>query len=122
VHPGWSIVALLVCTLASLLVFWAMLTNRFFSGTVRIQTERNHVVVEDGPYRYVRHPGYSGALLFTMASPVALGSWYALIPAALTSAVLVLRTAFEDATLRAELNGYGAYARRVSARLVPRIW
>jgi protein-S-isoprenylcysteine O-methyltransferase Ste14 len=99
-----------------------MVTNRFFSATVRIQADRGHVVVDRGPYRYVRHPGYAGALAFTLASPVALGSWRALIPAALTAAVLVLRTALEDRTLRAELTGYREYAGRVPGRLVPGLW
>ncbi|MBZ5586697.1 MAG: isoprenylcysteine carboxylmethyltransferase family protein [Acidobacteriia bacterium] len=105
-----------------LLTFWAMVTNRFFSATVRIQEDRGHVVVDGGPYRHMRHPGYVGALAFTVASPVALGSWLALIPAVLTSALLVVRTALEDRTLRRELNGYREYANRVRYRLAPGVW
>ncbi len=122
VGMAWSIAALAVCVLASFLVFRAMLVNPFFSATVRIQTERNHVVVDRGPYRYVRHPGYTGAIVFTVVSPLALGSLYALIPATLTAAVLVLRTVLEDATLRSELAGYAEYAARVRARLIPCLW
>jgi protein-S-isoprenylcysteine O-methyltransferase Ste14 len=117
-----SVAALIVCTLGCVLTAWAMVTNAFFSATVRIQTDRNHVVVDSGPYRYVRHPGYTGALLFTMASPIALGSSWTLIPAAITSAILVLRTALEDATLKRELDGYAAFATRVPFRLVPWVW
>jgi protein-S-isoprenylcysteine O-methyltransferase Ste14 len=123
VVPVWSsVVAFIVCTLGVLITFWAMVTNRFFSATVRIQAERGHVVIDGGPYRYVRHPGYAGALGFSLASPVALGSWLALIPAALLAAVLIVRTALEDRTLRAELEGYQEYTRRVPNRLVPGVW
>ncbi len=118
----WSAAAFVVSSLGFLLTFWAMVTNRFFSATVRIQTERNHVLIDGGPYRHVRHPGYSGAIAFTVASPVALGSWFALIPAALTAAVLVFRTALEDQTLRAELAGYQEYTCRVRNRLLPGLW
>ena len=118
----WSVAAFLVCSVGFLLTFWAMVTNRFFSTTVRIQTERGHVVIDGGPYRHLRHPGYAGALAFTLATPVALGSWIGLIPAVLAAAVLVLRTALEDRTLRAELTGYQEYARRVRNRLVPGLW
>jgi protein-S-isoprenylcysteine O-methyltransferase Ste14 len=122
IDPLWSAVAIVLCVLGSAFVFWAMLSNPFFATTVRIQSERNQVVVDRGPYRYVRHPGYSGALLFTLASPVVLGSVKAIIPAVLTCAVLALRTGLEDATLRAELNGYAEYSRRVRSRLVPGAW
>jgi protein-S-isoprenylcysteine O-methyltransferase Ste14 len=118
----WSALAFAVCVLGIFLTSWAMATNRFFTSTVRIQAERGHVPIESGPYRYMRHPGYSGALAFTLASPVALGSWRALIPAALTAAVLVLRTALEDRTLRAGLPGYEDYSRRTRSRLLPPVW
>jgi protein-S-isoprenylcysteine O-methyltransferase Ste14 len=122
VSVWWSLAAFGVCAAGFLLTFWAMATNRFFSATVRIQPERGHVVIDGGPYRYLRHPGYTGAAVFTLASPVALGSWLALVPAALVVAVLVLRTALEDRTLRAELNGYRQYALRVPKRLLPGVW
>ena len=118
----WSVAAFAVCGMGLLFAFWAMLTNRFFSATVRIQEERGHVVIDGGPYRYVRHPGYTGILAFSLATPVALGSWLALIPAAFLATVLAVRTALEDRTLRIELKGYQEYARRVPNRLVPGLW
>jgi protein-S-isoprenylcysteine O-methyltransferase Ste14 len=99
-----------------------MAVNRFFAVTVRIQTERGHAVADTGPYRYVRHPGYIGMIAFTLASPVALGSWRALVPAAVVAVALVVRTALEDRTLRAELPGYTDYAARVPQKLVPGLW
>lgn len=122
ISPQMTAVALLLCLLGIVLTAWAMLTNRFFSGTVRIQSDRGHVVVDRGPYARLRHPGYTGALLFTLATPAALGSRIAFVPAAVTGAVLILRTALEDRTLRAELPGYAEYAARVRSRLLPGIW
>jgi protein-S-isoprenylcysteine O-methyltransferase Ste14 len=99
-----------------------MFANRFFSAHVRIQTERGHAVVDSGPYGVVRHPGYVGMSIFTLGTPLALGSWLAQIPAILTVAVLIYRTALEDRTLQAELPGYADYAGRVRYRLLPGLW
>jgi len=103
-------------------VLWAMATNRFFSGVVRIQEERGHTVVGHGPYALVRHPGYVGVSLAALGAPLMLGSAWALIPAAATIVVIVVRTAYEDRTLVRDLAGYEAYARRVRYRLLPGIW
>ncbi len=116
------IAALSVAVLGSLLVAWAMRSNAFFSGTARIQEERGHVVATGGPYRYVRHPGYVGAILFDLATPLILGSVWAFIPSVLTTAVLVVRTVLEDRMLLKELEGYQQYAGRVRYRLLPGLW
>ncbi|HET6427712.1 MAG TPA: isoprenylcysteine carboxylmethyltransferase family protein [Phycisphaerae bacterium] len=102
--------------------FWAMASNRFFSGVVRIQRDRGHVVQTGGPYRYVRHPAYAGVILYTMAIPVMLGSAWAMIPAGVASVLFVVRTALEDRTLHRELDGYADYAARVRYRLLPGVW
>jgi protein-S-isoprenylcysteine O-methyltransferase Ste14 len=99
-----------------------MRSNQFFSSVVRIQKDRGHTVVQDGPYRFVRHPGYAGMTAFTLATPLILGSYWAFVPAAITAAVTVLRTSMEDRTLHNELAGYPDYARRVPHRLLPAIW
>lgn len=101
---------------------WAMGVNPFFEKTVRIQTERGHRVIDTGPYRFVRHPGYLGFLGWIVATPLLLGSWWAFVPALLSVAGLVVRTALEDRTLRAELPGYAEYASRVRFRLVRGVW
>ena len=75
-----------------------------------------------GPYRYVRHPGYAGSILAALALPIALGSLGALIPACVGAAGFTVRTAFEDRTLMQELSGYRRYADRVRYRLLPGIW
>jgi protein-S-isoprenylcysteine O-methyltransferase Ste14 len=101
---------------------WAMHENKFFSGVVRIQEERGHYVISTGPYRFVRHPGYSGIIVWMLAMPFGLESCWALIPAAATIIVVVVRTAFEDDTLKRELKGYTKYAQRVRYRLLPGVW
>ena len=103
-------------------VLWAMASNRFFSGVVRIQTERGHAVVSHGPYALVRHPGYAGVILAMAGAPLMLGSVWALMPAAATVGATAVRAAYEDRTLMRDLAGYEAYARRVRYRLLPGIW
>lgn len=116
----WGALALLLAGYA--IAAWAMLSNRWFSGTVRIQTDRGHRVVATGPYRYVRHPGYVGGIVGNLASMLVLESWWALIPATLVAALTVLRTALEDRTLQAELPGYIEYTEHTKYRLLPGVW
>ena len=101
---------------------WALIENRFFSGTVRIQTERGHHVVSTGPYRIVRHPGYAGGLLGYIFIPFLLNSLWAFIPTILLMVVMVTRTALEDKTLQAELPGYKEYAEKTRYRLFVWVW
>ena len=127
---GWSVpfslpvklVALLIILAGYALGSYALVANRYFSGMVRIQTERNHHVVSSGPYRWMRHPGYAGTIITYLAIPFFLDSLWALVPAIIISALLVLRTAWEDETLQAELEGYQAYARQIRYRLLPGVW
>jgi Phospholipid methyltransferase len=79
-------------------------------------------VIDGGPYALVRHPGYAGGSLLFLGTALCLGSAWALIPAGLASALLVLRTRWEDRTLRAELPGYEEYTQRVRHRLLPGVW
>ncbi|MCB9418298.1 MAG: isoprenylcysteine carboxylmethyltransferase family protein [Ardenticatenaceae bacterium] len=119
---GGQIAALVVSGLGYGLVVWATAVNTYFSQIVRIQTERGHHVISRGPYRFVRHPAYLGALLYELAVPVLLASWWALLLSSLSVLLLILRTALEDRTLQTELDGYADYARRVCYRLLPGIW
>ena len=121
--PSWLVaVGVAVFLLGSGIMLWAMAANPFFSQVVRIQTDRGHTAVADGPYRFVRHPGYTGMCLSTLGSALLLGSPWALLPWAGCVALLVLRTSLEDRTLAGELDGYGEYRTRTRYRLVPRIW
>ncbi len=114
--------ALAIVVLGFALVTWAMASNEFFSAVVRIQDDRGQTVVTSGPYRYVRHPGYVGAILFQVATPLLLGSLWALIPGGLSLPLYVIRTALEDKTLQEELDGYRDYAQQVRYRLLPGVW
>jgi len=124
--PGFSLplelTALAFILAGSVFSSWALVENRFFSGVVRIQTERGHSVVSTGPYRWVRHPGYAGGLVTYAALPLLLDSAWAFLPVLLLSSLLVVRTSLEDRTLRAELPGYAEYACRVRFRLLPGVW
>jgi protein-S-isoprenylcysteine O-methyltransferase Ste14 len=127
---GWSPALPLAMHLVGLAAFalgqagfsWAMVSNPFFSARVRIQRERGHQVARGGPYRFVRHPGYAAFILSSLAAPVFLGSIWALVPAGMTVGLFVMRTTFEDRTLRIELDGYQAYADEVRYRLIPGLW
>jgi protein-S-isoprenylcysteine O-methyltransferase Ste14 len=127
---GWTlpfpmtlqIIAIVVIGLGFVLSSWALIENRFFSGVVRIQKDRGHQVVSTGPYRFIRHPGYAGALLAFIVTPLLLGSAWAFLPAILLVGALVLRTALEDATLQQELPGYREFARKTRYRLFPGLW
>ncbi len=101
-----QIAALALLVLGGLLGTWSMVANKYFSATVRIQSDRNHKVVSNGPYRYIRHPGYAGGIISIVMVPIVLGSWVALIPAILVACGYILRTALEDRTLQNELAGY----------------
>jgi protein-S-isoprenylcysteine O-methyltransferase Ste14 len=103
-------------------VIWAMRVNRFFSSAVRIQSDRGQQVVSDGPYRFVRHPGYTAAVVMILANGVALGSWMAAVIGWMGVPILVWRTVKEDRMLRAQLPGYAEYAARVKWRLLPGVW
>jgi protein-S-isoprenylcysteine O-methyltransferase Ste14 len=104
------------------LTVWAQAVNKFFEPGVRVQAERGHVVIDTGPYAYVRHPGYIGATLLGVGTALALGSWWALLPSALTAAVLAYRSVREEETLKAELPGYTEYTQRVKSRWIPGVW
>jgi protein-S-isoprenylcysteine O-methyltransferase Ste14 len=124
--PGFSslikILSLIVLTAGYTLGSYALIENRFFSGMVRIQSERGHKVVSSGPYRWIRHPGYAGALLTYLVTPLLLDSLWAVIPTVVTSILLLYRMYLEDVTLKNELNGYSDYMERVRFRVLPGVW
>ena len=124
---GWSMMPLLLqisglvlLVPALLLSVWVLLTNAYAARVVRIQ--EGHQVVTTGPYRYVRHPMYSGTLLAWIAGALSLGSWWMLIVSLMGILLFVWRTGMEDATLLEKLGGYAAYAETTRYRLVPGIW
>jgi len=120
--PTLNLIALFGIIFGYAFSSWALIENRFFSGMVRIQTERGHHVVTTGPYRIVRHPGYAGGLFGYIFIPLLLDSCWAWIPTILLGIALVIRTALEDKTLQKELPGYKEYAQKTKYRLLPGVW
>jgi protein-S-isoprenylcysteine O-methyltransferase Ste14 len=104
------------------LFLWAKRVNPFFSSVARIQTDRGQTVCREGPYRFCRHPGYLGGLIFGLMTPLVLGSYWALIPQGLAAVLLVGRTFLEDRMLMTDLLWYVEYAKVVRFRLVPGAW
>jgi protein-S-isoprenylcysteine O-methyltransferase Ste14 len=117
-----NIAGLAFIFLGSMLFTWSMVSNRFFSTLVRLQIDRQHTVATGGPYKYVRHPGYLGYITFTLATPVALGTFWGLIFSGTICVLLIVRTALEDATLKKELLGYAEYTENVKYKLIPYLW
>ncbi len=119
---GVIIFGVILYAIGQTIVLWAKRANKFFSSVVRIQSDRNQEVCKDGPYRLVRHPGYVGGILFTIAIPFVLGSFLGLIPLPLAILLLFIRTYLEDRTLQKELTGYTGYTKEVRYKLIPGIW
>ena len=103
-----------------LIVFLTFRENTFTAGTIEVAEDQT--VIDSGPYAFVRHPLYAGALVMIAGIPLALGSWWGLIPAVLLVPVLVWRLLREETFLAANLPGYDAYRGRVRYRLVPSFW
>ena len=127
---GWTrnmplavyISSIVIYIIGQAIFLWARYTNNYFSSVVRIQTDRGQTVCKDGPYHFVRHPGYVGGLLFTITIGLMLGSWWASIPQVIACLMLVWRTAREDQTLQAELPGYKEFTQETKYRLLPGVW
>jgi protein-S-isoprenylcysteine O-methyltransferase Ste14 len=117
IAPG-VVLYVLSCALGS----WAMATNPHFETTVVVKTDGSQRVCSSGPYRVVRHPGYTAGVVGSLSYPLILGSWWGLVPVGLLVLLFVVRTALEDRTLREELPGYREYAAVTKHRLIPLLW
>lgn len=120
----WSIyvAGAILTALGQLLFLVAQKQNKFFSSTVRIQTERGHTVCDTGLYRVVRHPAYMGMLIQTIGFPLIFASLWSVIPVSLSVILLLTRTHLEDKTLKEELQGYTAYTQKTRYRIIPFVW
>lgn len=118
----FRILAWIIFMAGNALVLWAMKVNAFFSDKVRLQTDRGQTVCDQGPYRFIRHPGYLGIISYYLMMPMVIGSWISMIPVLLTAILMVIRTIKEDRLLKEKLMGYQDYALRVTSRLVPHLW
>lgn len=121
-HVWWIGPGISILLFSSVLVNLAIHTNIHFESTVRIQTDRDHRVISNGPYAVIRHPGYAAGILWIVSIPMITGSLTAFIPALGSALCVVVRTVLEDRTLKAELAGYREYSEKVRYRLVPLLW
>jgi protein-S-isoprenylcysteine O-methyltransferase Ste14 len=119
---GIQLIGWLLISMAGFVVWHAMMINSYLSSWARLQEDRAQVVVQTGAYRYIRHPMYLGIIVAFLGIPVALGSWWAMIPSIVIVGLFVYRTHREDLMLIHGLNGYADYAERVRYRLLPGIW
>lgn len=120
----WSLIffGITLTIVGQLLFLIAQKQNKFFSSTVRIQTDRNHTVCETGLYKIVRHPAYLGSIIQSLGFPFLFGSLWSIIPIFLSIILLITRTKLEDETLKNELNGYLEYANKTRYKLIPYLW
>jgi protein-S-isoprenylcysteine O-methyltransferase Ste14 len=121
-HISLIIMGIILTALGQLLFLIAQKQNKFFSSTVRIQTERGHTVCDTGLYKFVRHPAYMGTFIQTLGFPLLFGSLWSIIPVCFSIILLIVRTNLEDQTLKSELSGYTDYANRTRFKLIPFIW
>lgn len=119
---AWNVAGAVLYAAGLALFGWAMITNAYFSTAARIQTDRGQTVCRSGPYRFVRHPGYSGTLLQALGTALLFGSLWSLLPAAAACICMIVRTVLEDGMLQNELAGYRDFVRERPYRLIPGLW
>ena len=121
---NWSIYVIgIIMTASGQLIFLvAKKQNKFFSSTVRIQTDRGHTVCDSGLYKVVRHPAYLGSVIQAIGFPLLFGSLWSIIPVSILVIFLLIRTYLEDKTLNKELKGYSEYSGKTRYKLIPYLW
>ena len=124
---GWSHVPVIMVIIADIVVllgygfvFLVLKENSYASRVIEV--EKDQKVISSGPYAVVRHPMYLGVAVMFLFTPLALGSYWALIPAVLMIFVLVPRIFNEEKVLERDLDGYREYMQKVEYRLIPGIW
>ena len=121
--PVWLQAVGAIVLLCSYYIFYLTYReNPYLSGVVRIQEDRGQTVVSTGPYRYVRHPMYSGSFLYFLGTALLLGSWYGVLFEPVFVGMIAVRAVLEERLLREQLKGYGAYMAQVKYRFIPHVW
>ena len=120
----WSMYLIgIILTIAGQLIFLiGQKQNKFFSSTVRIQTNREHIVCDTGLYKIVRHPAYLGSIIQSIGFPLLFGSDWSIIPICILIILFITRTILEDKTLKNELKGYLEYSDRTRYKIIPYVW
>lgn len=122
VPVAFQALGLVLFVLSTLFILWVFRENSFAAPVVKLQAERAQRVVSTGPYAHVRHPMYSGMILFFAGVPLLLGSWWGLVMAPIIVVLFAVRIGIEERTLREGLPGYSDYMTRVRYRLLPGVW
>ena len=124
---GWSqvpvpfeIIALVLVFLGYVMTIWVLKANSYASRIIEV--EESQMVISTGPYALVRHPMYSSITILYLFTPLALGSFWAVMPAIFYLPTLILRIMGEEKTLVENLQGYREYTQKVKYRLIPGIW
>jgi len=116
------IIGILLFIISAIFMIWPILENEHFESTARIQKDRNQTVITTGPYRIIRHPGYTSIILWAISVPLIFGSILSGMVSLIIIAVIILRTYLEDTMLQKELSGYRTYCTQVKYRLIPFLW
>ena len=119
---AWQALGLALLLLSTAFILWVMRENSFAAPVVKVQAERGHRVIDTGPYALMRHPMYTGVLLFFIGTPLMLGSWWGVAMAPLFFILFAVRAGIEERALTEGLPGYADYVARVRYRLVPGVW
>jgi len=121
-HWSLTVLGIIMTIKGQLLFLIAQKQNKFFSSTVRIQTDREHTVCNTGLYSIVRHPAYLGMIIQSLGFPLLFGSLWSIIPISLSILLILIRTSLEDQTLKNELKGYREYSGMTRYKLLPYVW
>lgn len=121
-HWSLSLIGIFLTASGQLLFLLAQKQNKFFSSTVRIQTDRDHTVCNTGLYKIVRHPAYLGSIIQLLGFPLLFGSLWSILPVGLLIVLHVTRTYLEDKTLKEELSGYLEYSLNTRYKIIPNVW
>jgi protein-S-isoprenylcysteine O-methyltransferase Ste14 len=119
--PAWLSVVALVLFVVGYAIFFLVIRENSYASRV-VEVEEGQKVISSGPYGVVRHPMYIGVMLIYLCAPLALGSYWALIPGSLMLVVIVTRLLNEEEILAKELPGYMDYMEKVKYRLIPGVW
>jgi protein-S-isoprenylcysteine O-methyltransferase Ste14 len=121
-HWSLTLIGIIFTATGQFLFLLAQKQNKFFSSTVRIQTDRNHIVCDTGLYKTVRHPAYMGSIIQSIGFPLLFGSLWSIIPVGLMIILHITRTYLEDKTLIKELSGYSEYSLKTRYKIIPYVW
>ncbi|SHJ12250.1 Protein-S-isoprenylcysteine O-methyltransferase Ste14 [Clostridium cavendishii DSM 21758] len=120
-EPLWLVIlSNIIAFLAYIFIFYVFKENSYASTVIQVENEQK--VISSGPYKVVRHPMYLGMIIMMLFMPLALGSYFSIIPMALIMPIIVIRIKNEEETLLKELNGYKEYSSKIRYRLIPLIW